>query len=293
MKKDASKDFKNAVDKAFTTQPNVKLNSSTMKDAMALKQQFKEQDELEGGVGDEMTLKKLSKKHGVSLWEIVSQFDMGVEVEREHTNDLKKAMEIAIDHLTEDPKYYQKLNSIEKKQEPKVSAKKQFSKDLQTDKDFIDFKKRAKYKQGFKDFNFGTPNVTVDDPFISKRKWSRPGKEETFENIDKELKGNDKEMVNGIIEILNQIEDKENRMKVAKNMIQKFKKEGIKFDYNDFFQKSDLNKKGETKEATGSGSSGAFAGPIAFKDSEFLRNSFKETPKLKEGLATHDGSSWS
>lgn len=287
MKKDASKDFKNAVDKAFTTQPNVKLNSSTMKDAMALKQQFKEQDELEGGVGDEMTLKKLSKKHGVSLWEIVSQFDMGVEVEREHTNDLKKAMEIAIDHLTEDPKYYQKLNSIEKKQEPKVSAKKQFSKDLQTDKDFIDFKKRAKYKQGFKDFNFGTPNVTVDDPFISKRKWSRPGKEETFENIDKELKGNDKEMVNGIIEILNQIEDKENRMKVAKNMIQKFKNEGIKFDYNDFFQKSDLNKKGETKEATGSGSSGAFAGPIAFKDSEFLRNSFKETPKLKEGLATH------
>ena len=90
MKKDASKDFKNAVDKAFTTQPNVKLNSSTMKDAMNLKQQFKEQDELEGGMGDDMTLKKLSKKHGVSLWEIVSQFDMGVEVEREHTNDLKK-----------------------------------------------------------------------------------------------------------------------------------------------------------------------------------------------------------
>jgi hypothetical protein len=220
MKQDASKDFKNAVDKAFTTQPNVKLNSSTMKDAMALKQSFKEQQELEGGVGDEMTLKKLSKKHGVSLWELVSQFDMGVEVEREHTNDLKKAMEIAIDHLTEDPKYYKKLNSIEKTKEPKMTAKKQFSKDLQLDKDFLDFKKRAKYKQGYRDFNFGTPNVTVDDPFINKRKWSRPGKEEAF-------------------------------------------------------------------EATGSGSSGAFSGPIAFKDSEFLRNSFKETPKLKEGLATN------
>jgi hypothetical protein len=167
-----------------------------------------------------MTLKKLSKKHGVSLWELVSQFDMGVEVEREHTNDLKKAMEIAIDHLTEDPKYYQKLNSIEKTKEPKMTAKKQFSKDLQLDKDFLDFKKRAKYKQGYRDFNFGTPNVTVDDPFINKRKWSRPGKEEAF-------------------------------------------------------------------EATGSGSSGAFSGPIAFKDSEFLRNSFKETPKLKEGLATN------
>jgi len=220
MKKDASKDFKAAVDKAFTTQPNVKLNSTTMKDAMSLKQQFKEQEELEGGVGDEMTLKQLSKKHGVSLLEIVSQFDMGVEVEREHTNDLKKAVEIALDHLTEDPKYYQKLSQIEKKVEPKISAKKQFSQDLQQDKDFIDFKKRAKYKEGYKDFNFGTPNVTTDDSFINKRKWSRPGKEEAF-------------------------------------------------------------------EATGSGSSGAFAGPIAFKDSEFLRNSFKETPKLKEGLATN------
>jgi hypothetical protein len=41
-------------------------------------------------------------------------------------------------------------------------------------------------------------------------------------------------------------------------------------------------KKSETKEATGSGSSGAFSGPIAFKDSQFVRNSFKETPKLKE-----------
>ncbi len=242
MKKDASKDFKAAVDKAFTTQPNVKLNSSTMKDAMNLKQQFKEQEELVGGVGDKMSLKQIAKKHGVSLWELVSQFDLGVEVEREHTNDLKKAMEIAVDHLTEDPKYYQKLNKIEKNVEPKVTAKKQFAQDLQLDKDFIDFKKRAKYKEGYKDFNFGTPNVSHDDPYIKKRKWSRPGKEETFENIDKDLKGNDKEMVNGIIEILNQIEDKENRMKVAKNMIQKFKKEGIKFDYNDFFQKSSIKK---------------------------------------------------
>jgi hypothetical protein len=220
MKQDASQDFKNAVDKAFTTQPNVKLNSSTMKDALDLKQQFKEQEELEGGIGDNMTLSKLAKKHGVSLWELTSQFDMGVEVEREHTNDLKKAIEIAMDHLTEDPKYYQKLNSIERKSEPKVTAKQQFSKDLQSDKDFIEFKKRAKYKQGYKDFNFGTPNVTSDDPYIKKRKWGRPGKEETF-------------------------------------------------------------------EATGSGSSGAFAGPIAFKDSEFLRNSFKETPKLKEGIAVN------
>jgi hypothetical protein len=42
------------------------------------------------------------------------------------------------------------------------------------------------------------------------------------------------------------------------------------------------NKKKETKEATGSGSTGAFTAPVGFKDSEFVRRSFKETPKLKE-----------
>ena len=41
-------------------------------------------------------------------------------------------------------------------------------------------------------------------------------------------------------------------------------------------------KKKETKEATGTGSTGAFTAPVGFKDSEFIRRSFKETPKLKE-----------
>ena len=46
-------------------------------------------------------------------------------------------------------------------------------------------------------------------------------------------------------------------------------------------------KKSETKEATSSGAGvGAFEGPIAFKDSEFLRKSFAETPKLKKVEAT-------
>ena len=42
------------------------------------------------------------------------------------------------------------------------------------------------------------------------------------------------------------------------------------------------SKKKETKEATGTGSTGAFTAPVGFKDSEFVRRSFKETPKLKE-----------
>ena len=37
------------------------------------------------------------------------ELKMGVEVEKEHTNDLKLAMQIATDHLKEDPRYYSKL----------------------------------------------------------------------------------------------------------------------------------------------------------------------------------------
>jgi hypothetical protein len=70
---------------------------------------------------------------------------------------------------------------VETKEDEKVSAKKQFSQDLQLDKDFQEFKKRAKYKQRYKDIDFGTPNVVSNDPYIDKRKWSRVGKGEYTE----------------------------------------------------------------------------------------------------------------
>lgn len=105
----------------------------------------------------------------------------------------------------------------DEKKSKKINAKSQFAKDLQSDEDFIDFKKRTKYKKGGAEFTFGTPNVTVDDPYIDKRKYSRPGKE-------------------------------------------------------------------EPKEATGSGSSGAYSGPLFGGESKFLKKSQSETPKLKEGL---------
>ena len=38
----------------------------------------------------------------------------GVKVEKEHTSVPAIAEEIAMDHLTEDPKYYKKLKRIEK-----------------------------------------------------------------------------------------------------------------------------------------------------------------------------------
>jgi hypothetical protein len=53
----------------------------------------------------------------------------------------------------------------------------------------------------------------------------------------------------------------------------------------------DRLKKIESKEATGSGSAGGFVGPIAFKDSEFVRRSFDETPKKIEATEATSSSS--
>lgn len=40
------------------------------------------------------------------------QLANGISVEVEHTNDVMLAMEIAMDHLAEDPDYYEKLKTI-------------------------------------------------------------------------------------------------------------------------------------------------------------------------------------
>lgn len=43
-----------------------------------------------------------------------NQLKKGIKIELEHTNDKDLAKEIAMDHLKEDPKYYDKLEKIEK-----------------------------------------------------------------------------------------------------------------------------------------------------------------------------------
>ncbi len=54
---------------------------------------------LPGGVGDQTPTSQIDP----------IQLSTGVQIEMEHTNDLDIAKEIAMDHLTEDPKYYSKL----------------------------------------------------------------------------------------------------------------------------------------------------------------------------------------
>ena len=94
------------------------------------------------------------------------------------------------------------------------------------------------------------------------------------------------DMVRGIVDIINQVKDINNKKEIARNMIKQFKKENIEVDTNEFLKMCKLksDKKEETKEATGSGSSGAYSAPVFNEDenNEFWEKSRSETPKLKE-----------
>ena len=66
------------------------------------------------GVSKDMTSEEIAKKHNVSVDKINKQLDKGIKVEKEHTNDEKKARRIALDHLFEIPDYYDRLGKMEK-----------------------------------------------------------------------------------------------------------------------------------------------------------------------------------
>jgi hypothetical protein len=85
---------------------------------------------------------------------------------------------------------------------------------------------------------------------------------------------------------------------VTEKWSEKYKKSIDCSNPKGFSQKAhcDGRKKKETKEATGSGSSGSYVGPVFGGDNEFWEKSRRETPKLKEGgtekvEATGSGSS--
>jgi hypothetical protein len=80
------------------------------------KKKVQENEKLKGGLSDNMSLGDIAVKHKVNIEDLTKQFIQGVKVEMEHTNDKQKAKEIAMDHLSEDPKYYSKLKKIETKE---------------------------------------------------------------------------------------------------------------------------------------------------------------------------------
>lgn len=75
---------------------------------------------LKGGISDNKSIMDLAKKHSKSKVGqhlmtnfLKKQLEKGIKVEMEHTNNKSKAKEIAMDHLSEKPDYYDRLEKIE------------------------------------------------------------------------------------------------------------------------------------------------------------------------------------
>lgn len=69
-----------------------------------LDRERKQADILPGGIGDQK-----------NVWDFdPRQVNKGIRVEMEHTGDAEVALDIVKDHLTEDPRYYDKLEKIER-----------------------------------------------------------------------------------------------------------------------------------------------------------------------------------
>ena len=76
------------------------------------------------------TIQMLARKWKVSPKEILTQVKKGVKVEAEHTTDFDIAMEIALDHINEDPKYYDKLKFIEAESLGEIASSSQIYVDM-------------------------------------------------------------------------------------------------------------------------------------------------------------------
>jgi hypothetical protein len=97
---------------------------------------FVKEENLEGGKADDKNLMDLAKKYTKDRYaktqnkeriqkmydHLTKQLNKGIKVEMEHTDSKKVAREIAMDHLAEDPNYYNKLAKIHNEAE-KVEAK--------------------------------------------------------------------------------------------------------------------------------------------------------------------------
>lgn len=70
-------------------------------------------DQISGGLADHMSIADIADNHDVSVDLIISELEMGIKVEMEHTDDPVKATEIAMDHLVEIPDYYTRLHKME------------------------------------------------------------------------------------------------------------------------------------------------------------------------------------
>ncbi len=91
-------------------------------------------NKIKGGKADNLTPKDIANKFDVSTKMIKNQIKKGKKIESEHTSDEEKQTEIASDHVSEFPDYYDRIEKMEKEADKywkdKVKENKIFIKNL-------------------------------------------------------------------------------------------------------------------------------------------------------------------
>lgn len=122
----SEKDFRDYITK--NPNKNVKIIRTEFNDWVK-SYKINESNKIKGGKADKLSVKDIAKKFNVTVDYLNQQIEKGIKVEIEHTKDKEKASEIAMDHLSEFPDYYERLEKLE------TQAKKQW--ELNETKKFI------------------------------------------------------------------------------------------------------------------------------------------------------------
>lgn len=102
-------------DKYYVLDGHHRITNAILKDekeVMAYVYDYKDQNLEFGGLSKGKSVEDIANMHNVSVSEINSQLQKGIEVESEHTSDKKLAEKIAKDHLVENPNYYTILDKV-------------------------------------------------------------------------------------------------------------------------------------------------------------------------------------
>ena len=89
-------------------------------------------NKIKGGVADKLSKKDIADKFKIDISELEKELNKGIKVELEHTDSKEMAEEIAMDHLSEMPDYYTRLDKMEKESEKqwKEKLKEQVAREL-------------------------------------------------------------------------------------------------------------------------------------------------------------------
>jgi len=87
--------------------------SDAIKHEMGERGYESEKEEGHGDLKGHPSINQIAKKHNITPEQVISQIKKGYKLEKEHTNNIDMAIDIAMQHVNEFPTYYDKLIKME------------------------------------------------------------------------------------------------------------------------------------------------------------------------------------